>query len=315
MYVGHNKDFSSMSVPITFTNGATKVSSVVPVFQDKIIEDIETFDLSIDIPSGVKYRISTGRQRRAVANIIDSTSELSFYLMVIHITLFGYVYLTVVIDCPANFKVIAMRKSSSDKVARKEVRAAIKNVLKIADNVTTDKEAFTKIATTIKVKNTTENFVQFQNAMNEISEASYEACYGSNVSLVLLEETQELISKFKKAVEDEKPMEARRFFGRLLCLREKYHINNTLVVKRDDDLAALNELFDKLSLTDFPVLFNFHELEITEIPALAFVVDDTGSMIDEIDAVKDLIKAIIKAERDYPAFYILGTFNDPGSYI
>ena len=61
MYVGHNKDFSSMSVPITFTNGATKLSSVVPVFQDKIIEDIETFDLSIDIPSGVKYRISTGR--------------------------------------------------------------------------------------------------------------------------------------------------------------------------------------------------------------------------------------------------------------
>ena len=101
-----------------------------------------------------------------------------------------------------------MQKSSSDKVARKEVRAAIKNVLNIAENVTTDKEAFTRIATTVKVKNTTENFVQFQNAMNEISEASYEACYGSNVSLVLLEETQELISKFEMAVEDEKPMEA-----------------------------------------------------------------------------------------------------------
>ena len=81
MHVGHNKDFSSMSVPFTFTNETTQVSSVVPVFQDKIIEGIETFDLSIDIPSSVKYRISAGRQRRAVANIIDSTSELSFYLL------------------------------------------------------------------------------------------------------------------------------------------------------------------------------------------------------------------------------------------
>ena len=208
-----------------------------------------------------------------------------------------------------------MQKSNSNEVARKEVRYAIKNVLNITENVTTDKEAFTKIAATIEVKNITENFVRFQNAMNEISEASYEACYGSNVSLVLLEETQELISKFKKAVEDEKPMEARHFFGRLLCLREKYHINNTLVVKRDDYIELLNMWFDELSLTDFPVLFNFHELEITEIPALAFVVDDTGSMRDEINAVKDLIKAIVKAERDYPVFYILGTFNDPGTVL
>ena len=35
-------------------------------------------------------------------------------------------------------------------------------------------------------------------------------------------------------------------------------------------------------------------------------------MGDEIDAVKELIKAIVKAERDSPIFYILGTFNDPG---
>ena len=234
--------------------------------------------------------------------------------MLLHFT---YTYLTVVIDCPSNFKLIAIQKSNSDKVAREEIRSAIKNVLDTTENVTTDKEAFTKIAATIKVKNTTENFVHFQNAMSEISEASYEACHGSSGSLVVLEKTQELINKFKKAVHDKNPMEARQFFGRLLCLKEKYLINNTLVVKRDDhnEIQLLNELFNKLSSTDFPVLFNFLELEITEIPALAFVVDDTGSMGDEIDAVKDLIKAIIKAERDAPVFYILGTFNDPGNLL
>ena len=75
-FVGH-KDYSSMSVPVTFTNTIYEVFSVIPVFQDKIIEDVETFDLAIDIPSSVKHRISPGRQRKAIASIIDSTSKIS----------------------------------------------------------------------------------------------------------------------------------------------------------------------------------------------------------------------------------------------
>ena len=78
--LGYNKDFSSLSVPITFTNHTTKVSSVIPVFQDKIIEDTETFDLSINIPSDLEHRISAGRQRKAIATIIDSTSKFSVFI-------------------------------------------------------------------------------------------------------------------------------------------------------------------------------------------------------------------------------------------
>jgi len=44
-------------------------------------------------------------------------------------------------------------------------------------------------------------------------------------------------------------------------------------------------------------------------------VDDTGSMKDEINAVKELIKAFIIAEKYLPFYYILGTFNDPGNEI
>ena len=225
-----------------------------------------------------------------------------------------------VISCPTNFEVIAMQKSNSNKVVRKEVRSTIKNVLNIAENVTTDEDAFTKIASTLKVENTTENLVQFQNAINEISEASYEACHGSNSSLVLPEDTPVLIKQFEKAVNDSKSTEARNIFGRLLCLREKFQTNNTSVVKRQTDdgyEVALNSWFEGLSpLTDFPVLF-FDEVDEDEIPTLAFVVDDTGSMGDEIEAVKKLIKAIIAAEKFSPYYYILGTFNDPGngSYV
>ena len=225
-----------------------------------------------------------------------------------------------VISCPATFEVIAMQKSNSNKVVRKEVRSTIKNVLNIAENVTTDEDAFTKIASTLKVENTTENLVQFQNAINEISEASYEACHGSNSSLVLPEDTPVLIKQFEKAVNDSKSTEARHIFGRLLCLREKFQTNNTLAVKRqtDDDYeVALNSWFEGLSpSTDFPVLF-FDEVDEDAIPTLAFVVDDTGSMGNEIEAVKTLIKAIIAAEKFSPYYYILGTFNDPGngSYV
>ena len=162
--------------------------------------------------------------------------------------------------------------------------------------------------------------------MNEISEASYEACHGSESNLVLPEETLMLIDKFEKAVHEKKSAEARHTFGRLLCLRQKFQANTTSVVKRqttvsttvsttDDDpeLMALNEWFEELNVPDFPILF-FDEVGDDDIPTLAFVVDDTGSMSDEIEAVKNLIKAIINAERTSPFFYILGTFNDPGKH-
>ena len=80
-YVGYNKDFSSLSVPVTLTNRTTKVSSIIPVFQDNVIEDIETFDLIINIPSNLKHRISPGRQRKAIASIIDSTSKFSILIL------------------------------------------------------------------------------------------------------------------------------------------------------------------------------------------------------------------------------------------
>ena len=74
-FVGYNKDFSSVSVPVTFTYGTNRTSVIIPVLQDKIVENVETFDVHIDIPSRLTHRISPGRQRKATASIIDSTSK------------------------------------------------------------------------------------------------------------------------------------------------------------------------------------------------------------------------------------------------
>ena len=87
-FVGYNKDFSSMSVPVTLTSGTNRTSVIIPVFQDKIIENVETFDVHIDIPSRLTHGISPGRQRKATASIIDSTSKWSITFICFSLHLF-----------------------------------------------------------------------------------------------------------------------------------------------------------------------------------------------------------------------------------
>ena len=214
-----------------------------------------------------------------------------------------FIQFNVVTSCPDNFNQIVEQKISSSKFVRKEVRHMTKKVLNIAENVTTDKEAFAKIAKVLKIKNSVENFMQFQSAVNEMSDANNEACYGSPNSLVHTKDTSTWIDRYNKAIRGKKFIEARNIFGRLLCLRQIFHTSNAKAI---DYSSTLDMWFDKLSKTKFSPLFNFKEgLQ----QSLAFVVDDTLSMSEEIDAVKKLIKAIIKAQRTTPFYYILGTFN------
>lgn len=47
--------------------------------------------------------------------------------------------------------------------------------------------------------------------------------------------------------------------------------------------------------------------------SLVFVIDDTGSMGDTIEAVKKIATAVINYPREVPVDYILSPFNDPMS--
>ena len=58
---------------------------MISVFQDKIIEGIESFDLNVEFPPSLKHRIFPGRKRTAVASIIGATSKFLIAM---------YVYLT-----------------------------------------------------------------------------------------------------------------------------------------------------------------------------------------------------------------------------
>lgn len=61
-----------------------------------------------------------------------------------------------------------------------------------------------------------------------------------------------------------------------------------------------NETFDSFMAVDGDV-------------SLIFVVDDTGSMSGEIEAVKKIATAVVNYERESPVDYILSPFNDPMS--
>lgn len=52
--------------------------------------------------------------------------------------------------------------------------------------------------------------------------------------------------------------------------------------------------------------------------ALCFVVDTTGSMADDISAVKDVTASLVDSKvgtRDEPSLYVLVPFNDPGRML
>ena len=67
-------DYTSTPITATFTAGTTSTKIDVPVTRDAISENVETFDLTITIPSslnGVFDRFIT----TAVGTIIDNTSK------------------------------------------------------------------------------------------------------------------------------------------------------------------------------------------------------------------------------------------------
>ena len=59
---------------------------------------------------------------------------------------------------------------------------------------------------------------------------------------------------------------------------------------------------------DLPAIFGLDVIEGK--PCLAFTVDTTGSMGEEIDAVKAVVRNFLASEEDGPGCYVLQPFND-----
>jgi hypothetical protein len=151
----------------------------------------------------------------------------------------------------------------------------------------------------------------FYEAMAAVSQAFYRACHGSSSELVTLDDFSTLVIEYREALGKKEARKLQNIFGKLMCLKDKSRSARSIDSREKRAVYTdIDEFFDCLDGTDLgPIFLNLGGVDYS----VAFVIDDTGSMGDEIQAVKCLIRSFLKSERGGPAKYILGTFNDPES--
>ena len=213
--------------------------------------------------------------------------------------------------CPSE-EVVEERMEAIATV-QKTVRDVFSRVLNdsaIANNSLTNMEVYESITTSIGVTATPSGFVQFQEAISEIAAATFDACSAPDESRVGPDDIPELTARFISLTDAGSISEARRVYGKLLCLRNPLSAGES----RKRPLAELEAFFNSLDGNRLATMFGVGDIFNPAPPTLAFVVDDTGSMSDEISSVQRLIRSFIATERSDPLAYILTTFNDPSTF-
>ena len=187
----------------------------------------------------------------------------------------------------------------------------------------TNMEVYKHITTSVNATVSPSGFVRFKEAVSEIAAATYSACSGPEESRIQSDDIPQLTERFFNLTNTGNISQAREVYGKLLCLQrlliEKSHVRK----KREDSgfktyIELINDFFDMLEEHPEIVnsLFGLTDNQIFGLPpTLAFVLDDTGSMSDEISAVQRLIFSFLSVERTNPIGYIFTTFNDPGIAI
>lgn len=102
--------------------------------------------------------------------------------------------------------------------------------------------------------------------------------------------------------------EVYKIYGKMLCLQEDRN-----VAKHKRQVGCVEKFFNSLNGNQLATIFGI--VNVTDLnlkSTLAFAVDDTGSMSEEIESVQKLIHSFVKTEQSEPHAYILTTFNDPG---
>ena len=147
----------------------------------------------------------------------------------------------------------------------------------------------------------------FVSAMSDVSREHFKACYGPSSERVRPTHVQSLIRQFNGLRNTTRVHELRAVFAKLLCVRD----HNSRIGKRST--RCVEDFFRGLSSRDFGDIFGFTETN-RPVPtgSLAFAVDTTGSMGDEIRKVREIIKSFVRSEKQEPFYYVLAEFNDYG---
>ena len=143
-------------------------------------------------------------------------------------------------------------------------------------------------------EDTPANNESFTEALDEIQQAVYTACF---IEGITERDLPNVLQDLEAAYRKREIHDLRKAYGSILCLKSKASR------KRRQNI---DQVYNNISANFVGSLF------FDATYSVGFAIDDTGSMGDEIEAVKCLVRAFIKGFRNGPAQYILGTFNDPG---
>ena len=215
------------------------------------------------------------------------------------------------------------------------VQASLRNIFSktlnnpsIANDSLSYRETYEIIAINLKVPVTLEGFDNFQEAINEITAATLAARSDYQRERVQVNDISGLVKNLTAFVDAKNMGLVHKIYGKLLYLQKLISDSDAAKIKRRTEVdhkslpftnfhfSLLEEFFDSLDGHQLGTIFGIPNVSNPNTkPTLAFAVDDTGSMFEEINSVKKLIYSFIKTERSEPHAYILTTFNDPGKYI
>ena len=200
--------------------------------------------------------------------------------------------------------------------AFEDVKNSIKKaVVLVGDDAgnKTDRELYEGVADKLNRSVTESDYIQYTVSVGEIAIAAIKYCETFDISRIAISDVITLIKAFRSKLADQKLYKAKKLYGSLLCINSRQSSKRSTPTELHTFFNSLNgEVLDELLFS----LGSDKEGNAVEY-SLAFVVDDTGSMRDEINAVKRLIFGFIRTENKEPLVYILSTFNDPveGNYM
>ena len=182
---------------------------------------------------------------------------------------------------------------------------------------------FISLANRVGQRPTEGGLNRFKEAINEISVAKNEACTGSKK--LNQADAPQLIREFIDAYKMERKdrHQLRSLYGKLLCVNSTGDIHSR--GRRDshdcecppdglDGDFKFHKVCEFFACLDPGDVFKKIFLGFDQAQCLAFVVDTTGSMTDEIGTARNITLNFVRSEEEIGLYgcYILVPFNDVG---
>ena len=160
----------------------------------------------------------------------------------------------------------------------------------------TEADVYQQLLMDLGLDDTSDREEAFGRAFSQIIAANTRACteyQGENITTMNL---TQVVSELRNALDLGSDLNSvREIFGRALCLQS--------LVESGSGLSFVTGL----SGEDRGKIFGLAQ----RLYSLGFVVDDTGSMAEEIARVQEIIHGFVNSDVGAPTHYILTSFNDP----